>query len=1071
MKFRKPLKGKMDRSILPKLSLPQKLILAGVLVINLDATAGTIITKFKPELPAHTASALTFNHLLADEKVTGKVTDDKGQPLPGVSVKVKGKPTGTVTNIDGAFTIDAPENATLVVTYVGFTAQEVAVNGQNSVNVKLLPSSSALNEVVVTALGIKRESKSLGYSTTTVSGEQLTQSRDVNLGNALTGKVAGVSVANNATGPTGSSRVVIRGNSSLTGNNQPLYVIDGVPFDNTNQNSAGQYGGLDLGDGLSNINPDDIANIQILKGAAASALYGYRGGNGAILITTKSGAKGKAVSVELNNNFTFNTIIDYRDFQTTYGQGSQGLKPTTAASALNTGNSSWGAKLDGSTAVNLLGQNYAYSLGPDNWKNFYKTGLNNQSSVAVSGSTDKINYRVGISNLYNKSNIPNSNLKQQGFNINTTYNISKKLQFTLTANYVFEQAKNRTFLSDASTNVNATLMYLANSFDVRWLKPGVKADGTELTPTNGLYFNNPYFLTEYHQNSTDRNRLTGAATLKYNILDWLYVQGQVSRDGYILDYRKVTPTGTAYAPGGELSEYERNYHELNGNFLIGMNKKITEDFSITANLGGNSQDDVNKSYGLDGTASPFILPYLYTANNIANRPYTQTYTHYRVNSFYGSVDLGYKDWLFLNVTGRNDWFSTLASNSNSYFYPSVTGSFVFSQALKLPTWVSFGKLRASYAASSNGTSAYQNYLTYGIRTYTTNGNSIGYITQSTIPNANLKPVDIKEQEVGLNMQFLDNRLGFDVAVYHKQTTDDIVSVSTSNASGYNAAIQNVGKIRNRGIEFLLTGTPVKARNFSWNSSFNIAYNNNKVLYLGEGVNSLSIDGAIANRGDGVIIANVLGRYSSQILGYAYLRDANGNKIYGTDGQPLRTSTVVPLGSGIYKTTGGFNNEFRYKNFSMSFLFDFKYGAKIYSGTNLALYADGLQKTTLQGREGGYVGVGVTQAGTPNTTAVNAQTYWTNLTGSNNIAEEFVYDASFIKLRQFIVGYTLPTSVFKGGFVKGASISFVTRNLATLMKHTPNIDPESNYSTSNGQGLEANGYPPTRSLGFNLNVKF
>ncbi|QJD98473.1 SusC/RagA family TonB-linked outer membrane protein [Mucilaginibacter robiniae] len=1061
----------MDRSILPKLSLPQKLILAGVLVINLDATAGTIITKFKPELPAHTASALTFNHLLADEKVTGKVTDDKGQPLPGVSVKVKGKPTGTVTNIDGAFTIDAPENATLVVTYVGFTAQEVAVNGQNSVNVKLLPSSSALNEVVVTALGIKRESKSLGYSTTTVSGEQLTQSRDVNLGNALTGKVAGVSVANNATGPTGSSRVVIRGNSSLTGNNQPLYVIDGVPFDNTNQNSAGQYGGLDLGDGLSNINPDDIANIQILKGAAASALYGYRGGNGAILITTKSGAKGKAVSVELNNNFTFNTIIDYRDFQTTYGQGSQGLKPTTAASALNTGNSSWGAKLDGSTAVNLLGQNYAYSLGPDNWKNFYKTGLNNQSSVAVSGSTDKINYRVGISNLYNKSNIPNSNLKQQGFNINTTYNISKKLQFTLTANYVFEQAKNRTFLSDASTNVNATLMYLANSFDVRWLKPGVKADGTELTPTNGLYFNNPYFLTEYHQNSTDRNRLTGAATLKYNILDWLYVQGQVSRDGYILDYRKVTPTGTAYAPGGELSEYERNYHELNGNFLIGMNKKITEDFSITANLGGNSQDDVNKSYGLDGTASPFILPYLYTANNIANRPYTQTYTHYRVNSFYGSVDLGYKDWLFLNVTGRNDWFSTLASNSNSYFYPSVTGSFVFSQALKLPTWVSFGKLRASYAASSNGTSAYQNYLTYGIRTYTTNGNSIGYITQSTIPNANLKPVDIKEQEVGLNMQFLDNRLGFDVAVYHKQTTDDIVSVSTSNASGYNAAIQNVGKIRNRGIEFLLTGTPVKARNFSWNSSFNIAYNNNKVLYLGEGVNSLSIDGAIANRGDGVIIANVLGRYSSQILGYAYLRDANGNKIYGTDGQPLRTSTVVPLGSGIYKTTGGFNNEFRYKNFSMSFLFDFKYGAKIYSGTNLALYADGLQKTTLQGREGGYVGVGVTQAGTPNTTAVNAQTYWTNLTGSNNIAEEFVYDASFIKLRQFIVGYTLPTSVFKGGFVKGASISFVTRNLATLMKHTPNIDPESNYSTSNGQGLEANGYPPTRSLGFNLNVKF
>lgn len=1069
MKISKHLLGVPLKRSLPKLSLTAKLAFASVLLLNLEASAGINANKINLNSAIFKSAHLSGNKFV-DITITGRIVDEKGQPLIGVSVKVKGATTGVSTDVNGGFTIEAPENGTLILSYIGYATQEVPVGGRKTININLSPSTNSLNEVVVTALGIKREAKSLGYSTTTVGGEQFTQSRDVNLGNALTGKVAGVSVANNSTGPGGSSRVVIRGNSSLTGNNQPLYVIDGVPFDNSNQGSAGQYGGIDLGDGLSNINPDDIANIQVLKGAAASALYGYRGGNGAILITTKSGSKGKGVSVELNNNFTFNTIIDYRDFQTTYGQGSQGTKPTTASAALNTGNQSWGAKLDGSTAVNLLGQDYQYSLGPDNWKNFYKTGINNQSSVAVSGSTDNITYRVGLSNLYNTSNIPNNSLKQQGINLNTTYNISKKLQFTLTGNYIFESVKNRALLSDASTNVNATLMYLANSFDVRWLKPGVKADGTELTPTNGLYFNNPYFLTDYHQNSTDRNRLTGAATLKYSILDWLYLQGQVTRDGYILDYRKVTPTGTAYAPGGELSEYERNYRELNGNFLLGMNKKIN-DFSINANLGGNSQDNINKSFGLDGTASPFILPYLYTANNIANRPYTQTYTHYRVNSFYGSADFGYKDWLFLNVTGRNDWFSTLNPQHNSYFYPSVTGSFVFSQALQLPSWISFGKLRASYAESSNGTSAYQNYLTYGIRTYTTNGNSVGYITQSVIPNADLRPVEIKEDEVGLNMQFLNNRIGFDVAVYNKQTTNDLVNVSASSASGYSSAIVNVGKIRNRGIEFLLTGSPIRTNNFSWNSSFNIAYNNNKVLYLGDGVSSLSIDGAVANRGDGVVIAQVLGLSSSQIMGYAYLRDAKGNKIFGTDGQPLRTSTVVPLGSGVYKTTGGFNNDFHYKSFSLSFLIDYKFGAKIYSGTNLALYADGLQKTTLQGRENGYVGVGVTETGAVNTVAVNAQTYWTNLTSSNNIAEEFVYDASFIKLRQLVVGYNLPALWLQKYAIKGATLSLVTRNIATLMKHTPNIDPESNYSSLNGQGLEANGYPPTRSFGLNLNVKF
>jgi TonB-linked SusC/RagA family outer membrane protein len=1012
--------------------------------------------------------------------VTGTVTDNaSGDPLPGVNIIIKGTSQGTTTDANGKFSLSIPDpNSVLVLSFMGFVTEEIGVSGRSVVDVKMAPDIKQISEVVVTALGIQKQARSLGYSTTEVKGDEFTQARDINLGNALTGKVAGVSVANNATGASGSSRVIIRGNASLTGNNQPLYVVDGVPFGtNTNQigsanpGYAGQWGGLDQGDGLTNIDPDDIESIQVLKGAAASALYGFRGGNGAILITTKSGLKSKGVEIELNNNLTFNTIIDYRDFQYQYGQGTQGLKPTTASAAFATASSSWGAKIDGSNAVNFLGNTYAYSAAKDNWKNFFQTGINNQTSLSISGNSDQVKYRIGLNNLYNEPYIPVSNIKQQGINLNTVYNINKKLQLTITANYVFEQVKNRALLSDASTNVNATLMYLANTFDVRWLKPEVNADGTEMTPGNNPYFSNPYFLVHKHQNNTERNRLTGAATLKYTILDWLYLQGQVSRDGYIYDFRKVTPTGTAYANGGELTEFEQNYHEINANYLVGVNKDLDKNFSVNATFGGNSQDNINKSYGLDGAASPFIIPYLYTANNIANRAYTQAYAHYRVNSLYGSADFGFKKYLFLNFTGRNDWFSTLNPTSNHYFYPSVSTSFVFSDAFRLPAWISFGKLRASYAEASNGTSPYQNYLTYGLKTYTINGQSVGNVTNTNIPNSNLKPVKIQEQEIGLNVLFLNNRLGFDIAFYNKKTTDDIATITSSNASGYNAAVLNVGKIRNRGFEGLFTGVPIKTNDFSWNVSFNIGLNRSKVLFLGEGVNSLAIDGAVPRNGDGVTISNVVGMPFGQIIGYAYRRDANGNRVFGSDGQPLRSATVVPLGSGNYKTTGGFSNEFRYKKFTLSCLFDFKYGAKIYSGTNLSLYTAGLQKTTLLGREGGYVGTGVTESGSVNTTAVPAETYWTNLASSNNIAEEFVYDASFIKLRELSLGYTVPSSLLKRFFVKGLQVSFVARNLATLVKHTPNIDPESAYNNTNGQGLESNGYLPTRSFGFNLNLKF
>jgi hypothetical protein len=521
-----------------------------------------------------------------------------------------------------------------------------------------------------------------------------------------------------------------------------------------------------------------------------------------------------------------------------------------------------------------------------------------------------------------------------------------------------------------------------------------------------------------------------------------------------------------------------NFHELNWNYLLGVHTKFGSDFTFNANAGGNSEDNVTSSSNVTG-AGPFNVPYFYSLTNVTNRPINVGYARVHVNSLYATGDLGYKDWLFLNVTGRNDWFSTLAMDNDHYLYPSASLSFVFSDALTLPSWISFGKLRVSDAEASNGTSAYLNSQTYGYLGYPIDGQSMSFILQNVVPNQHLAPVQISEKEAGANVQFLNNRVGFDVAVYDKKTTKDLVNVTTSPTSGFDGIVENIGQIRNTGVELLVNGTPVHTRDFTWNVTFNLGINNSKVLYLGPDVKNIVVAGANARWGNGVNISHWVGLPYGQITGFGYKRDANGNKIYsdGTDGltkgEPEPTANQVPLGSGVYKQTGGLTNDFHYKDFNLSFLIDFKYGAKIYSGTNILLYEYGLQKTTVQGRaDGGFIGKGVDLSGHTNTQQVYSQTYFQDLSvGNDQIAEEFVYDASFIKLRSLSLGYSLPAKVIKGSPIKGVNFSFVARNLAILMKHTPNIDPESNYGTGNGQGLELSGYPSTRSLGFNVNVKF
>lgn len=1031
-------------------------------------------------LPVYGTSGV--NATQQDGTCKGVVKDKTGEAIIGASVVVKGTTNGVITDLDGNFTLsNVPDGSVIQISYVGYTPQELKYTGK-PLNILLQEDTQTLDEVVVTALGIKRQKRSLGYSTTTVGGEDFTQARDINVGNALSGKIAGVTVSGNATGAGGSSRIVIRGNASLTGNNQPLYVIDGVPFDNSNLGSAGTWGGTDMGDGLSNISPDDIADIQVLKGAAASALYGYRGGNGAILITTKTGQKGKPVSVEFNNNLTFNMIYDYRDFQEVYGQGTNGQRPMSVDAAKASETSSWGEIMDGGKAINFLGNEYAYSP-INNWPNFYRTGINDATSLSVSGASDKVTYRFGISNMYDKSILPNSNINQQGINMNTTYDITSKLHLMVNANYVFEKFQGRAGLSDGNGNTNASLLYHANSFDIRWMERqtpdsdwGSTADGKELISGTNVYFNNPYWLQYRKTNNTSKNRLTGGITLKYDIFDWLYVQGAVTRDGYNLEHKMVQPVGAAADAAGFMTEYSKNYSEMNLNYLVGFNKTFGK-WNVGATIGGNRQRNITKQYIADG-ARPFLVPGFPSINNVGNRPFTKNYKEYQVNSVYATADLGFKNQVFLNLTGRNDWFSTLDPKNNHYFYPSIGLSWVFSDTFKTPDWFTFGKVRASYASASNGTEAYQNYLTYKLNDYKINGQSNATVNNEVIPNANLKPVRISEWEVGLNLSFLDNRLSLDAAYYMKNTKDDIAKVTTSGASGFTSAIMNVGEIQNSGIEVMVNAVPVKTKSFMWNTTFNIAYNNSEVKYLGEGVNSLSIDGASARSGN-VTVRNIVGMPYGELVGYKYKRADDGQIVY-KDGIAQHSDDLENLGSGVYKVTGGWRNELSYKNFTLAFLIDFKAGAKLFSGTNYSLYSNGLHKNTLIGRgahgNGSIVGNGVmfdeaSQKYVPNTIAVTAQEYWKGIV-NNNIGEEFTYNASFIKLRELSFGYSFPQSLLsKQKMVKGLTISLVGRNLWTILKHTDNIDPESAYNSSNGQGLELNGYPSTRNIGFNLNVKF
>lgn len=1019
----------------------------------------------------------TFNVQAQTTAVSGKITDaSDGSILPGVNVLIKGTTTGVSSDFDGNFSLEVSDpNAILQFSFVGYTSKEVALEGRTSVNVTLEASAESLDEVVVTALGIRKSTKALGYSLTELDGDAISEIPQTNAVNALQGKVAGVNVTQNATGAAGSSRVIIRGNSSLTGNNQPLYVVDGIPISNENNGAAGMWGGNDGGDGVSSLNPQDIASVSVLKGGAASALYGSRASNGVIIVTTKEGKGQEGFGVEFNSSVTFDKVdTTIQDFQSKYGQGLRGAAPTSTEEALEMGLSSWGSQLDGSSVVQWDGVSRPYSSVGSNVDNFYETGTTFINTIALTSSNETLNYRFSVSDLSNEDIMPNAGLNRKTFSLNAGATLAKKLTSTVNAKYIIENVKNRPRLSDAPGNGNFTVANLSPNVDVRFMNPGETEEGKERVYSNNIYSQNPYWAAYNFRNEDVKNRLIASTTLRYDFNDWLYALGRVGIDHYTIRRTSVEPWGTAYIPRGAMTDSEIRYSQVDMDFILGMDKDITEDINLVAFVGANQNSIEQETLYLGG--SNFIVPGLEDIGNLENQSRSHDFGERKIGSLYGSVEASYKNFAFLTVTGRNDWFSTLSfpgkTTPNDDFYPSVSGSVILSEIFDLGSTLNYLKLRGGWSQVAGGAQdPYALSLTYQIFGQGHQGQSLGAINGSSVPNANLIPFSKDEFEIGFDARMLDNRLSFDIAYYSNKTTNDIVPVTTSVYSGYGSAIANLGEITNKGIEFLVSGTPVRTDNFNWNISFNGAYNDGEVTGTNADDAPLSLG---EPRTQNIEVKHIVGEAYGTLFGTSFVRDANNNIVYdiASNGVPLaRIGDRKILGEGVPPLTLGLSNTFTYKDFRLYFLIDGKFGGQVYSGTNAITYGNGMHKETLAGRENGLQVSGVDGDGTAFTTTVapaDLQTYYGRISG---IAEPFVEDADYIKFRQLSFGYSFPESIIGDTFISSMDISFIATNLFYLMRSVDNIDPEAAYNVGNAQGLEYFGVPATRSFGFNFNVKF
>ena len=1020
-------------------------------------------------------------------KVTGVVEDAEG-PVIGASVMEKGTNNGTVTDFDGNFTLKVSPGATLKISYIGNEPIEVKAT-EAPMKITLEQSTQMLSEVVVTALGIKRDRKALGYGLDEVKGDAFEKAKETNVINSMAGRVAGLVVSQTAGGPSGSTRVILRGSTEMTGNNQPLYVVDGVPLDNTNFGSAGTSGGYDLGDGISSINPDDIESMSVLKGPAASALYGSRASHGVILITTKKAGKEK-YSVEYNGTLTFDKQLSKWDnVQQIYGMGSNG---TYSIDAVSNTNKSWGPKADGSNMLRYFdGVERPYLIIPDNTSGFFRTGLTANNTVTVSSNSRSTGIRFTLTDMRNKDIIPKTHMSRDIFNLRANTSMGK-VDLDFTVNYTHENVKNRPALGDSKSNVGKNLMTLATTYDQRWLRTYQDANG-EYSNWNGMdpYNVNPYWDVYKNSNDSKKDLFRLHASAIYNITSHLKIKGTAGAELNWFNFNDFkAPTTPGYESGYlQQSQFKNQMYNFE---LIATYNNRWGDFDFTGTAGGNI-------YKVDNRTNITTAQEMQIRDVVAIMSFNETSLQensYRkqINSLFAAVNLGWKNLLYLDATIRGDKSSTLPTGNNTYIYPSVSGSFVFSELIKRGDILPYGKVRLSFAQVGSDTDPYQLGLVYTKSKYTYPGYTIGFVDNTTIPNKNLKPTRTNSFEVGFETKFLNNRIGLDFTYYNQISKDQIMGMASSWATGYPYRLINAGEIQNQGIEIALNTRPLIIGDFSWDLGINFSKNNNKVRKLVDDMDMFELEKASWLD---VQVAAKVGENFGSIVGPDFQRNDNGDILIDpSTGLPMYDKSNHVLGNASWDWTGGLSTTFHYKNFGLTALFDVKVGADLYSMSARAAHESGKSLATLAGREewykseeerqaagipkgastwtptGGFVAPGVIDNGDgtyrPNDIRINPEDYWMSV--CRNAPSMFIYDNSYIKCREITLTYQFPKK-WLGKVVQDMSISFVTRNPFIVWKNIPDIDPDSNYNNTTGMGLEYGSLPSRKSYGFNLYVKF
>ncbi|NCD70933.1 SusC/RagA family TonB-linked outer membrane protein [Mucilaginibacter agri] len=1069
-------------------------------------------------------------HVSAQNRtVTGTVTaKEDGLPIPGVTVKVKGSNIGTQTSPDGKYSLNVPANATLVFSFIGYAPLELTPAG-NVANAKLEVSSKQLGEVVVTgALGLTRTRNQQSYAAQVVTGDALSATRSANISSELSGKVAGLEIRQSSS-LGGSTNVVIRGAKSINGNNQALYVIDGVPFSNGGMNSAsinqsGQRsggGGYDFGSPANDINPDDVESVTVLKGAAATALYGSQGANGVILITTKKAKKGFGITI--NTGFGTGAIdkSTFAKYQKEYGGGYGAYyedatgrflyrDPTTFAplDASTPGgvlvdplseDASYGAKFDPNLKVyqwdafTPSSPNYnkatPWVAAANDPSKFFTHPVQNNQSIFITNATDAGTFKLGYTRDNQTGIMPNSNVLKQNVDFSGTYNINNKLTTGASISYINTVGLGRYgtgYQSDDILNsfrqwyqVNNDILELKDQYFASGKKNATWnfADPTDLTP---IYWDNPYFIRYQNYESDTRNRYFGNVFANYKATSWLNFTGRVTVDNWNQIQEERRAVGTIGVSG--YTRRNLGWNETNFDFIANVDKNITQDLNFKAVLGTNVRKQRYQTISA-ATNGGLVVPGIYALSNSANTPLAPSEVDQRreVDGIYGEATFTWKNLINLDGTLRRDVSSTLPNGSNAYYYPSVAGGFIFSNLLKQYSWLTYGKLRANYAEVGNDASAYSLQDTYNL------GTPFGSVPQTTVSTTKntpiLKPERTRSIEGGLELQFFNNRLGFDGTYYVTKTVDQLIAVPTSTATGFQYAYRNAGTVQNKGIEVALTGVPIKTQDFSWTMNVNYTRNRNKLTETyNDATGTPAQNLVLATYQGGVSLNAALGEPLGTIRGSDFVY-TNGQKTVGANGRYLMTGPNNIIGNYNPDWIGGIGNTFKYKNLSLSFLVDVRKGGDVFSldmyyGLATGLYPEtaGLNDLGNPSRNsiatgGGIIMPGVKADGSTNTTRVSNVNYGSYGYVYNPNAA-FVYDASYVKLREASLAYSFPQSwISKWGPVKGVDVSLNGHNLWIIHKNLPYADPEETLSAGNLQGYQSGSIPTARTFLLNLRVKF